>query len=122
MGIEQFSNTAKLEHILGEKRNRRVLEEIVFTDLNGTKWIAPKDSIVNGASIPRVFWPLIGSPFVGLYVRASVLHDVYCQTKSKPHKSVHKMFRDAMLADGMSSLKAKAMFKAVWSFGPRWKS
>ena len=118
MGLEQFSNTAKLEDLPGEKRKMRLLEEIIFTDRNGTKWTAPAESIVDGASIPRFFWRFIGSPFVGNYLRASVIHDVYCQTKSRPSKAVHKMFREAMLADGVTTFKARLMFKSVWYFGP----
>ena len=118
MGLEQFSNTVKLEFIPLKARERRLLEEVVFTDRDGIKWVAPAGSIIDGASIPRFFWRIIGSPFVGLYVRASVIHDVYCKTKSKPSKAVHKMFREAMLADGVSKIKAKSMFKTVWYFGP----
>ena len=31
--------------------------------------------IFNGASIPRLVWPLIGSPMTGKYVRAALVHD-----------------------------------------------
>ena len=115
-----FSNTVKTEWIDGEPRKMRLLESVEFTDSNGQVWEAPAGSIIDGASIPRFFWRVIGSPFVGLYRRATVIHDVYCVTRSEPHEAVHAMFHEAMLADGVSEGKAKAMFEAVDHFGPQW--
>ncbi len=37
--------------------------------------VAPKGMPTDGASIPRVFWRLIGSPFTGPYRRPAVFHD-----------------------------------------------
>lgn len=115
-----FSNTVKAEWLEGEPRRMRLLEAISFVDKNGKEWLAYAGSIVDGASIPSVFWPVIGSPFVGRYRRASVLHDAFCDERSEPHEAVHKMFLEAMLADGTDPELAETMFKAVWNFGPKW--
>lgn len=101
-------------------REMELVEKFIFIDGNGIQWIAPKGSIVDGASIPRFCWRIIGSPFVGRYRRASVIHDVFCKTKALPDFLVHKMFYNAMLADGVSKQKAKAMYWAVKHFGPKW--
>ncbi|MDT0603482.1 DUF1353 domain-containing protein [Thalassotalea castellviae] len=103
-----------------EKREMELLQQTSFTDDNGHEWIAPKGAIVDGASIPRLFWFLVGSPFVGKYRRASVIHDVYCKTKSIAHKQVHKMFYNAMRCDGVGRIKAKTMYLAVKLGGPKW--
>ncbi len=97
-----------------------LLEDFSFVDAKGTSWQAPAGSIVNGASIPRILWPVVGSPFAGRYRRASVLHDVACQERTRPWKKVHKMFYQAMRADKTPKAKAKQMYKAVRMFGPRW--
>jgi hypothetical protein len=115
-----FSNTVKAEWLEGEPRAMKLLEDLSFTDSSGKIWLATAGSIVDGASIPRFFWRVIGSPFVGLYRRASVIHDVYCESRTEPHEAVHKMFREAMLADGVDHIKAATMFKAVLDFGPKW--
>jgi len=120
MGREQFSNTVKTEWIEGQDRDMRLLETVVFTDAAGRRWIAMEQSIINGADIPRFFWRVIGSPFVGHYRRPTVLHDVYCQNHLRPSKEVHKMFFEAMIADGVSEQKAEEMFFAVDTFGPDW--
>ncbi|MGI4863531.1 MAG: DUF1353 domain-containing protein [Janthinobacterium lividum] len=87
---------------------------------DGTVWEAPSGSIVNGASIPRVLWTLVGSPFTGDYVYASIVHDVACDTRTRPWRDTHYMFYLACLAGGTRPGRAKLMYLAVRNFGPRW--
>lgn len=102
-------------------RDMILVEEFTFRDKAGVFWNAPIGSVINGASIPRVLWTALSSPFCGQYRRASVIHDVFCQQKNRPHKAVHKMFYEAMLCSGVSPFKAKIMYAAVRFFGPKWK-
>jgi len=74
------------------------------------------------ASIPRLAWTIIGGPFEGLYRDASVIHDVACVEKSRPWLQVHRTFYLAMLASGVTTVKAKVMYAAVYHFGPRWST
>jgi hypothetical protein len=74
-----------------------LIEDFAFVDPHGTNWKAPAGD--DGASIPRFLWTTVGSTFTGDYRRASVLHDVECVIRKRPHKSVHRMFYDAMLCD-----------------------
>lgn len=115
-----FSNSVKVEWPEGAKRNMVLLEDIEFIDSDHVTWKAPKGSIIDGASIPRFLWRATGSPFVGNYRRASVIHDVYCVTKSRPHEEVHQMFEEAMEADEVPKWKRKLMANAVKWFGPKW--
>jgi hypothetical protein len=115
-----FYGAVVTEWIAGEKRRMKLIKEFSFVDGSGKKWTAPANSIIDGASTPRFFWRVIGSPFIGLFRRASVIHDVYCVTKSEPYKKVHKMFYNAMRADGVSKGKAKTMYWAVKFGGPKW--
>ena len=101
-------------------RDMLVEYNLIYIDSTGKKWVAPGGSIVNGASIPRLLWRAIGSPFVGKYRRASVIHDVYCDIKTRPWKDVHRCFLEMMETDGVSRIKRRVMFMAVWAFGPRW--
>jgi len=105
---------------LNGTRKMKLLKPVLFQDKTGKQWVAPKGAIVDGASIPRFFWRFIGSPFSGKYRRASVIHDVYCVTKSEPYKEVHKMFYQAMRVDKVNYFKAKAMYFAVRIGGPKW--
>ncbi len=105
---------------LPDGREMKLKENFLYVDKYGVEWQAPINSIVDGASIPRFFWRYIGSPFVGKYRRASVIHDVYCKTKSRPHERVHKVFKEMMLADGVDEFDAHQMYLAVKVGGPTW--
>jgi hypothetical protein len=67
-----------------------------------------------------VLWSLVGSPFTGDYVYASIVHDVACDTRTRPWRDTHYMFYLACLAGGTRRGRAKLMYLAVRNFGPRW--
>ena len=105
----------------GEDRMMKLLEEFAFVDDNGVRWVAPAGSIIDGASIPEMLWSAAnGTPFVGDYRRATVLHDVACQERNRPSADVHRMFYDAMITDGVAKMRAIKMYTAVRLFGPHW--
>jgi hypothetical protein len=116
-----FIGEVKTEWLTTNRREMRLLEDFKFIDKAGIEWIAPAGSIIDGASIPRFFWRIIGSPFIGNYRRASVIHDVYCKTQEKPSPEVHAMFWEAMLTDMTPRRKAIEMWIAVRLFGPRFQ-
>ena len=113
------SNTLRVSLIKGS-RKVRLLETLTFTQPNGKKWIAPKGHVVDGASIPIIAQPLVGTPYGGKYVMASVIHDVACDEKKETWQNAHKAFHYAMLASGVQKFKADKMYKAVYFGGPRW--
>ena len=112
-------NTEWMQHA-GDDRRMRLLQDFTFVDDTGKMWNASLGSIIDGASIPEILWSSEGSPFVGDYRRASVLHDVHCKLRTDPHTTVHRMFYDAMRCDGVGVFRAKKMYAAVRLFGPRW--
>lgn len=114
-----FSGSVKTEWLLNG-REMRLLETLTYTDSHGVDWVAPQRSIIDGASIPREFWILIGSPYCGKYRDASVIHDVYCKTKSRPWQQVHKVFNEMMVCSGVPDDQRQIIFRAVWFAGPRW--
>lgn len=101
-------------------RTMTVEHPFEYLDSDGRKWPVPAGVRVDGASIPQTFWSFIGGPFEGLYRDASVVHDYYCQTRTRKDLHVHKVFHDAMQTSGVSDQKAWFMWKAVDRFGPRW--
>lgn len=103
-------------------RKMKLVEDFIFVDKYGVIWKAKKDTLIDGSSIPRLFWVLVGSPFVGLHRRASVLHDPACVEQERPHKQVHQMYEDACIADGVLKDKAERMHKFIKLGGPKWKT
>lgn len=102
------------------RRWAKLLAPLTYIQTNGEEWLAPQDAWLDGASIPRPFWSIIGGPFEGLYLEASVVHDYYCDHHVRPWRAVHRMFYDAMLCRGVDGFKARMMYYAVYRFGPRW--
>jgi len=85
---------------------------------DGRRWPVPTGTKVDGASIPRFFWTVIGGPFSGEYRNASVVHDFYCQVRTRPYRDVHRVLYDAMMASGVTESKGWLMYQAVDQFGP----
>jgi hypothetical protein len=98
-----------------------LLNELRYTDPYGEVWVAPAGSRVNGASIPRAFWSVIGGPFEGKYRNASVLHDVAYAEQSRPWEDADRMFYNAMRCSGVGVVTAKTMYYALRRHGRHWK-
>lgn len=106
--------------LLDDGRMMRLLSPLAYVSEPGERWPVTAGVVVDGASIPRAFWSLIGGPFEGLYRNASIVHDRYCDLRIRPWKPTHRMFHDAMRCRGVGKAKAKLMYYAVYRFGPRW--
>lgn len=91
-----------------------------FDDPNGLKWDVPAGEKVDGASIPQAFWSIIGGPFEGPYLKASIIHDYYCVKQNRTAHDTHRNFYYGMRANGVPEWKAKAMYWAVATYGPDW--
>lgn len=101
-------------------RSMTLTQPLRYIDPKNVDWVAPEGSTVDGASIPKIAWSIIGGPFEGKYRAASVIHDVACVEQNRPWKDVHYTFYTAMRASKVPESKAKVMYAAVYHFGPRW--
>lgn len=115
-----FPFSAKSEW-LNDGRDMKLLEDFTYIDPNQKVWTAPKNSIVNGASIPRAFWTIVGGPYEGKYRNASIVHDVACELKNERSVDVHRMFYNACRCNGVPEKQAKILYLAVYHFGPSWE-
>jgi len=97
-----------------------ILRDFSFTGPDGRVWNAPKGSIIDGASIPKVAWSLIGGPYSGIYRDASVIHDIACQNKNRPAEEVHKTFYYALKKSNVDEYTAQIFYFAVIKKNPRW--
>ena len=98
---------------LPDGRNMQLVHPFNYIDSRNVPWPVPAGTIVDGASIPRVFWSIVGAPYTGKYRDASVIHDYYCETHSRHWKAVHKVFYDGMLARGVNPFRPKS---CIWLF------
>jgi hypothetical protein len=103
-------------------RSMTLLRELRYTDPQGAVWVAPAGSEVDGASIPRSLWSVMGGPFEGKYRNASVLHDVAYDQHNRPWQDCDRMFYNAMRCSGVGPVEAKTMYYSLYKFGRHWKA
>ena len=94
--------------------------------------IVEKDFVFDGASIPRVFWSLIGAPQAGKHAHASLIHDwLYVHKASSRKDGATGYTREAadslmlimMKDDGVSWWKRNAIYRGVRLGGARaWRT
>lgn len=109
-------------------RFKRTENDVEFIDKFGRIWVAPAGTLTDGASIPPLFIPIIGLPTSDEFAIAAAIHDAYCgygnETidvyQTRRWRQVHRMFFEALIQGGTPELKAKAMYAAVMTGGPRW--
>lgn len=96
-------------------RNMSLLREFWFEDRAGRRWVSAAGSVINGASIPRALWTLLGSPYTGSYRRASVVHDVACVQAQgdDERRAADRMFYEACRVGGCSIDEATILYTGV---------
>lgn len=83
--------------------------------------VAPAGARVNGASVPRAFWSIIGGPFEEKYRNASVLHGVAYEEQNVSPPEADLMFYNAMRCAGVGATTAKTMYYVLLRHGRHWK-
>lgn len=110
-------------------RRMRILKDFSFKDPDGKTWKTPAQYVVDGASIPRALWTLVGSPYTGDYRRASVVHDKACDDaagNSAARRAADRMFYHACRAGGCTVFEATILYigvriGALADFVPAWR-
>lgn len=104
-------------------RMMKLIENFTFTEAaSGRIWTAPEGLVVDGASIPRALWTLVGSPYTGNYRRASIVHDKACEdypTDGPDRKAADAMFQLACRAGGCDRRQARLLYLGV-RIGSSW--
>jgi hypothetical protein len=98
-------------------RRMALLADFCFTDPKGMEWRAPKGyEGLDGASIPRALWNLVGSPYTGDYRRASIVHDWAvdeAQGDDEKRRAADRMFYHACRAGGCDRAEATLLYLGV---------
>lgn len=103
-------------------RTKVLEDDLYFIDPNGLIWKADKDDVTDGATIPGLLQLIVGNAFENDFLPAAIIHDHYT-TKShyvRTWEATALMFYQAMVVKGVSAIKAKTMYYAVYTFGPHW--
>ncbi len=97
-----------------------LLNDFTYIDSAGHVWTVPTGETVNGASIPRPLWSIVGSPLTGKYRNASILHDFEYEKKRYSAPKVHRMFYEACRCGGLPENQSKLLYLAVYHYNPSW--
>jgi hypothetical protein len=98
----------------GSDRNMRLIKPFWYKDWNRRRWDVKADAVIDGASIPRALWTLVGSPFTGDYRRASIVHDAYAATDDETvRREADRMFYCACRDGGCSVFEATVLYVGV---------
>ena len=90
-------------------------EEFVYyvgSTLSGEVVFVPRGFKTDFASIPKIFWSIIGGP-TGKYTNAAVVHDYLYVKGTYTRKRTDQIFLEAMKGLKVSWWKRKAMYFAV---------
>lgn len=72
----------------------------------------PEGFVTDFASIPRLFWTVIGHP-AGRYAQAAVLHDCLYSTGAAKRAEADRIFREAMAVLGVPGWQRWLMWAGV---------
>lgn len=90
---------------------RYELLQDVSVSVNGWNITVYKGFTWDGASIPKSLWSEVGCPID--YAVESLIHDALYRTHLLDRKSADKIFHRLLVQNGVSMVKAKAMYLAV---------
>lgn len=79
----------------------------------------PKGYCWDGATIPRIFWRLIGSKTDNTFLIASLIHDVLCENHAyidNDRNFSSKILKSLLIVGGVNKIKAQTMYLAVDNF------
>lgn len=84
----------------------------------GTRYVVPAGTLTDGASIPRVLWPIVGHP-MGRYYPAAVVHDYLVRQPSTPRAEADAVFRVLLRRLGVTWWRRAVLSAGVW-LGSLW--
>ena len=115
----RFEGSVQVEW-LDDGREMKTISRVSYIDPKGMEWTVPVGTKTDGASTPQATWSMY-PPYAGKYRKAALIHDYYCEIRTRSWRDTHNMFYNALRASGMDSLNSKIMWSAVFMQGPRWE-
>lgn len=82
------------------------------------KWgDVPAGFRTDGASIPRLLWPIVGSPFAPEVMPAAVRHDFDYRFGATSRDVADRWFRRTAISEGVAPWRAWLLWSGVRAFG-----
>lgn len=94
-----------------------ILLEDISVEANGYHITVRQGFDFDAASIPQIFWSLIGSPFTGNYTIGALTHDSLYASRALKRKECDDIFLDLMKQDKVNYFQRYAIYLAVRAGG-----
>jgi hypothetical protein len=98
----------------------RLKEELLFRQTGGDTWVVPAEATVDGRSMPKLFFSLIGDPWTSGFLKSAVTYDYAVKAKARRWKDAQRMFVEGAVVEGVHTIDAKAMYMLLHATGSRW--
>lgn len=115
--MSEFLGHLVTEMLPHETRKVVVYFDFAFLDSNGKLWPTFRGDLIDGATIPPLFWTIFGSPYTGPYRRAAAPHDTAYQYQLRSQIEADRMIEEAALCDKTGETKAWLIERAVRNCG-----
>lgn len=107
------------------KYNLYRIHEPHFYVVAGLQGMIDRGFLFDGASVPRLFWSMLTTPYNPEVLRAAARHDHLYRTHLVSKKMADRHFRSVLREDGVDEESAMSMYTAVrygghtaYKFGP----
>ena len=105
------------------KGNGYIFSHNYYVMIDGFSFIIPKGFLFDGASVPRPFWSIIGSPCEPDLMFAASIHDFLYWSRIVSKSKADAYIKQALLADGVGTIRANTIYQAVnWCGGHAYKT
>lgn len=101
-----FFGSDRLEDSTAVNDQKKLMAMFGYRDSDGKHWRVPAGYVTDGASIPRLLWSVVGSPYDADHLRAAIVHDYFCDIHRRTWRETHRVFYEALLTNGVPSTKA----------------
>jgi hypothetical protein len=111
--------------------------DVILEDLDNGSWKLQNDFsyeddsiqvtiksnfITDGASIPKIFWSIVGNPLENDLLKPAIIHDGLYTLMQLKRLECDKLLKEMMLFNGTSKAKTYFIYYAVRFFGgSHWK-
>jgi hypothetical protein len=117
--MKQFNGDVVLE----EMKNGfwKLQDDFMYED-DSVQVTVKSSFITDGASIPKMFWSIIGDPLSNDLLKPAIIHDGLYTLMQFPRYKCDKLLKEMLLFNGTSKVKANLIYYAVRFFGgSHWK-
>lgn len=123
--FQDYENSKRIfkkayKHPEGKKLEFRRLSEDFSFVVDGTCFVIKKGFWWDGASIPKIFWSVIGDPWEADIAPGALIHDILYGTQYYNRKKTDQILYEVNKINGMNSVKNYAVYNGVRMGG--WKA